>query len=388
MKKTVLALAATSLFSGLAHAQSSVTLYGIIDEGFDYTSNSAGHASYQLVNGMAQGSRWGLRGAEDLGGGLKAVFWLENGFNVNTGTLGQGGLGFGRQASVGLSSNRYGTFTVGRQYDSLFSTYLGPTTANGNWGGLLLAHPYDNDNTDGTFRNNNSVKYDSPNIGGFQIGGTYGFSNGTDFADNNSYSIGAKYTNGGLLVAAAYLRAESPGENSTGAIPPSGSADFVSKGLQIFGGGVNYTFGKATLGFVYTNSLINQPAATATSVYIGTIAGPGGGIINSLRFQNFEVNFRYLVTPSFFIGGQYVYTTEKMSATNLVASPKINLLGLMVDYSLSKRTDVYLQSAYERVSGDKTGTVLDHAYITTTAGGGLSSSANQLAVRIAVRHRF
>jgi predicted porin len=388
MKKTFLALAAITLFAGSAHAQSSVTLYGIIDEGFDYTSNSAGHGAYQLVNGMAQGSRWGLRGAEDLGDGLKAIFWLENGFNVNTGTLGQGGLEFGRQASVGISSNRYGTVTVGRQYDSLFSIYLGPTTANGNWGGLLLAHPYDNDNTDGTFRINNAVKYDSPNLAGFQAGGTYGFSNGTNFADNRSYSIGAKYARAGLLVAAAYLRADNPGMNSTGAIPPTGSADFVSTGLQVFGGGVNYTFGNTTLGFVYTNSAINRPAATGTSVYIGAIARPGGGTINSLKFQNFELNARYFLSPAFFVGGQYVYTMEKMSATNREANVKINLLGLMADYFLSKQTDVYLQGAYERVSGDKTGTVLDNAYITTTAGGGLSSSANQLAVRIGLRHRF
>jgi GBP family porin len=106
MKKSLLALAALSTFAGMAHAQSTVTLYGIADAGILYTNNvgtSAKHgALWQVASGNESGSRWGLTGAEDLGGGLKAIFKLENGFNVNNGTLGQGGREFGRQAYVGL----------------------------------------------------------------------------------------------------------------------------------------------------------------------------------------------------------------------------------------------------------------------------------------------
>src|SRR5471030_3382439 len=109
MKKTYLALTAMGAFS-VAHAQSSVTLYGIIDEGINYASNSGGHTLYNLSSGVLQGSRFGLRGKEDLGSGLSAVFVLENGFDVNTGKLGQGGLMFGRQAWTGLSSDQ-GTLT-------------------------------------------------------------------------------------------------------------------------------------------------------------------------------------------------------------------------------------------------------------------------------------
>lgn len=84
-------------FAAPAFAQTSVTLYGVIDEGFDYTNNVLGSHNYALQSGLAQGSRWGLKGAEDLGGGLRAIFQLENGFNVNNGRLLQGGLEFGRQ---------------------------------------------------------------------------------------------------------------------------------------------------------------------------------------------------------------------------------------------------------------------------------------------------
>ena len=124
MKKSLLALVALGAFAGAAHAQSSVTLYGIIDEGFIFNNNAKGGHLYGLSSGVMQGSRFGLRGTEDLGGGLKAIFVLENGFDVNSGRLGQGGLMFGRQAYVGLSS-QFGTVTLGRQYDSVVD-YVGP----------------------------------------------------------------------------------------------------------------------------------------------------------------------------------------------------------------------------------------------------------------------
>src|SRR5689334_25129546 len=181
MKKSLLALAAMGAFAGVAHAQSSVTLYGIIDEGFNYTSNvqtaagagRSGQHLYNLSSGVLQGSRWGLRGTEDLGGGLKAVFVLESGFDVNSGKSGQGGALFGRQAYVGLSS-QFGTVTLGRQYDSVVD-YVGPLEAGDQWGGYIAAHPGDIDNFNNAYRTNNTVKYTSADYGGLKFGGTYSF---------------------------------------------------------------------------------------------------------------------------------------------------------------------------------------------------------------------
>src|ERR1700731_4789963 len=102
MKKLVLAAAIGGTLAVPAYAQSTVTLYGIIDTGITYVNNTGKGAVVAMQSGVEQGSRWGLKGSEDLGGGLKTVFQLENGFNVNTGKLGQGGLEFGRQAYVGL----------------------------------------------------------------------------------------------------------------------------------------------------------------------------------------------------------------------------------------------------------------------------------------------
>lgn len=382
MKKSLLAAAVLSTLYGFAHAQSSVTLYGLIDEGLDYTNNVGGKHLYELQSGYAQGSRWGLKGTEDLGGGLAAVFQIENGFNVNNGKLGQGGLEFGRQAYVGLSKSGVGTLTFGRQYDSLVD-YLAQTTANGNWAGYLLSHPYDNDNTDNSFRVNNTVKYASPDFAGFQFGGTYSFSNSTGFANNRQYSVGGQYSHGGLLLAAAYLQADNPSATSGGAINNGGDENFLATRLRVFGGGINYTFGPATAGFVYTNTSLKQPLSTT---YISGSILPATGTLNALKFQNFEVNFKYQFTPALYAGAQYVYTVENFETSLGNAKPKIHSVGLMADYNLSKRTDVYLQGAYQHVAGDKTRTALDEAFVPGAADA--SSNSSQLVVRAAIRHKF
>src|SRR5690606_19947579 len=110
MKKTLLAAALLAGFAGAAQAETSVTLYGIIDTGIGYnkvdipgTATTAGykHSRVGMINGVQSGSRWGLRGTEDLGDGLRAVFTLESGFDSSDGDQAQGGRLFGRQATIG-----------------------------------------------------------------------------------------------------------------------------------------------------------------------------------------------------------------------------------------------------------------------------------------------
>uniref|UniRef100_UPI00398C5F68 porin n=1 Tax=Salmonella enterica TaxID=28901 RepID=UPI00398C5F68 len=110
-----------------AWAQSNVTLYGLADANIEYATNlpnaAVGGSSGRRVamqSGGQSGSRWGLRGVEDLGSGLSALFVLESGFGVNDGKLQQGGRLFGRQAFVGLKITDAGQFTFGRQYTTLF----------------------------------------------------------------------------------------------------------------------------------------------------------------------------------------------------------------------------------------------------------------------------
>nr|WP_175802160.1 porin [Burkholderia anthina] len=381
MKRKILACTILSAIAAPAIAQSTVTLYGLIDEGFNYTNNVSGKKVYELQSGFVQGSRWGLKGAEDLGAGTKAVFQLENGFDVNSGRLGQGGLMFGRQAYVGIASDRFGTVTLGRQYDSVVD-FLAQTTANGSWGGYLFSHPYDNDNTDNSFRVNNTVKYTSPTIAGLQFGGTYSFSNGTGFANNRQFSAGVQYVLGDLLLAAAYLQADHPSSTAAGAITNAGDENFLADRLRIFGAGASYTFGKANVGISYTNTYIANPLSSG---YVGAIT-PSAGTLSSLRFQNVEINGKYQFTPAFFVGAMYAYTRADFNATGGKQHPNYQSAGLMADYFLSKRTDVYVQGAYQHVGGDRTGTVLDVAYV--PGADGVSSGSNQIVARVALRHKF
>jgi predicted porin len=107
MKKIALSTLSLALISaaGAAHAQSSVTLYGIIDTSITYVNHAVGNKNLWSVSntnsGDLSGTRWGLKGKEDLGGGLAAIFQLENGFDPGNGKLNQGGRIFGRQAFVG-----------------------------------------------------------------------------------------------------------------------------------------------------------------------------------------------------------------------------------------------------------------------------------------------
>jgi GBP family porin len=386
MKKTLTVAALTGLCATAAHAQSSVTLYGLIDASLTYTSNqrvaagsTTGHSNWQATDGSVNKSRWGLRGAEDLGGGLKAIFTLENGFNVFNGNLGQNGREFGRQAFVGLAGEQLGAVTLGRQYDSMVD-YLGPLALTGTqYGGTEFAHPFDNDNLNNSFRVNNSVKYQSPNFAGLKFGALYGFSNQAGgFSNNRAYSFGASYNYGPLNFAAAYLQLNNsvtgPAITNTGGAV-AGDGPFVANRQRTWGAGLNYIFGPATAGFVFTQTRLNQTFAITSTGFTTPIALTGG----DFRFNNYEVNGRYLLTPALSLAGAYTYTDAKYQGV----SPKWHQFNLQAAYALSKRTDVYVQGVYQKVNG---------------AGGlgvgaginGLAQSATdkQVAVSAGVRHRF
>ncbi|MBT2794946.1 MULTISPECIES: porin [Paraburkholderia] len=391
MKKSLLALAALGAFAGVAHAQSSVTLYGIIDEGFNINTNAGGKHLYNLSSGVMQGSRFGLRGTEDLGGGLKALFVLENGFDVNNGKLGQGGLMFGRQAYVGLSS-QFGTVTLGRQYDSVVD-YVGPLEAGDQWGGYIAAHPGDIDNFNNAYRTNNTVKYTSVDYGGLKFGGTYSFGGiAGNVTSNQIWSLGAGYNNGPLVLGVGYLNARTPaasgglfnnGGTTTTAAAFAATASPVYAGYtsantyQVIGAGGAYTFGAATVGLTYSNIRFANLGASFASPFKG----------QSVTFNNAEINFKYQLTPALLVGAAYDYTRGADIAGASRAQYHQGAIG--VDYFLSKRTDVYVMGVYQHALGD-TLTAAGGVARATASINGLSGSQNQnqLAARVGIRHKF
>ncbi|SAK78008.1 porin [Caballeronia calidae] len=382
MKKNLIVTAIAALaasFATAASAQSSVTLYGLVDAGLTYVNNVQNHtgegekaSSWGVTSGNLNMSRWGLRGAEDLGGGMKAIFTLENGFNLANGQT-VGGNGFGRQAFVGLSTND-GTLTLGHQTDSV-TDYLGPLSATGTWGGTYFALPGNLDNLNGdAFRENNSVKFQSANYAGFSFSGLYGFSNAAgSFAANRAYSIGAGYTNGGLKFGAAYMQANGIGSNNVGAITADPYATIGSRIGDIrqrtFGAGGSYAMGPATVGLLWTQTRQDSNTFNAAS-----------NIVN-----NYEVNGRYAVTPALSVGAAYTFTNAKFNDTFEPTRVRYLQFGLQTDYALSKRTDIYAEGVMQIASGLPAG---QYPVAGISGAGDVSSSSRQVLLSTGIRHRF
>ncbi|WP_250534697.1 porin [Caballeronia sp. AZ10_KS36] len=387
MKKSLLALAALGVFAGAAHAQSSVTLYGIIDAGFAYSNNVNGQKLYSMSSGNVQGSRWGLRGTEDLGGGLKALFVLENGFNVFNGRLAQGGSEFGRQAYVGLSTAQFGTVTLGRQYDSVVD-FTGAFEVGSQWATYYGAHPGDLDNMNNSNRVNNAIKFTSANYAGFTFGGLYSLGgNAGQFNRNQIWSVGLGYSQGPLQLGAGYLNVKDPNYSFFGNTPASSTTGSNMGGSRVYSGyasahtqqvisaGAAYTFGAATVGATYSNTQFKDVGREA-----GTGLNPAGYTGGTGKFHNAEINFKYQLTPALLVGAAYDYTKGYG-----LGNAKYHQGMLGADYFLSKRTDVYIDGVYQHASGtDST----RGAAVANINGLSPSSTSNQVAALVGIRHKF
>jgi predicted porin len=372
-------LAGALLFAtAVAHAQSSVTLFGVLDEGINYTSNAGGHSAWQMSGVDMVTSRWGVKGSEDLGDGLHAIFDLESGFMPENGQAYYGGRLFGYQSYVGLQSDTFGTLTFGRQLDTVSDT-IGLMTANGYWGGFLFSHPLDNDNTDATFHANNAVKFTSSEYGGVTATALYGFSNQAGaFAGNRMLGAGLKYSYSTFTVGAVYESVSNPGTTSAGAVA-SDDVNFVASNQKIYGIGASYGVGDATLGLVYTHVNVERPVS---SVYTGDLGASNA----RLRFDNVEFNAKYDIQPDVSVAAMYTYTMAHLKQGGVEHAMHWNQFGLMAQYLLSKRTNVYTQVVYQTLSAGNTGTSLDTAFIPGAAGA--SSNAHQAVARIGMTHSF
>ncbi|MFJ5381546.1 porin, partial [Cupriavidus sp. CER94] len=200
MKKSLLALAVGSLCAGSAFAQSSVTLYGIVDQSVRFQTNAdaGNHSQTQVTNGAITNSRWGLKGSEALGNNLKAIFQLENGFDPDTGRANQGGRLFGRQAYVGLSGD-FGAVKLGRQYTEGFNLF-------GDFDPLTIGN-YDNNAWPfflTQFRSDNVVSY-SGSFSGLNVGASYGFGEQAGSMTKGQYwGTRASYDIGPFGIGAVY----------------------------------------------------------------------------------------------------------------------------------------------------------------------------------------
>lgn len=376
VKLASLALTASAVaVPALVHAQSSVTLYGIIDGGVTYVNNSGGGRVFKFDDGISYGNRFGFKGSEDLGGGLKAVFVLENGFHLGTGKFAQGGAEFGRQAYVGLAS-QYGTVTLGDQLDlteEMVEAYNISSYASG-----YAIHQGDFDRMNGD-RLPNSVKYMSPDLKGLTFGGLYSFGNQAgDFHQNSAYSVGAHYAHGDFTIGTAYTRLNNP--NGIYAFDP-----YAMIGTKTFLGQTVATVNPATgaVTDLYGSTAFNVDSQRAfgigTSYQIGKVFLAGNYTYTNIRgygrsshMQVGEGGASYNFTPSLALYGGYQYTSFEGN--------KWNMGSIGLHYLLSKRTDVYVSGDYLRASNG-VNAVIGYSFTPST-------SNTQSDLRLGLRHSF
>ncbi|WP_050454551.1 porin [Candidatus Burkholderia verschuerenii] len=339
-----LLMSGVSLGAICAHAQSSVTLYGAVDDAFVYANNQKGHANVYLRQGNLAASKWGLRGSEDIGGGSRVIFDLQNGFDPNTGALSASSQIFNRQAYMGLQNPAYGTFTMGRQYTPYY-LFVGPLASSSWLTGATGAHPGDIDGLDTTIRINNALVYTSPDWHGLQASGMYALGGiAGAMGKGQTLSAGVRYATGPLNLAMGYLRMDNA-QKTTGFDPTStGSfgtsslnAGYVSaKTLQHIAAAADYTIGNLMMGLTYSNV---QYVAGGRSIFRDTAI-----------FNTVAALMTYRFTPDFDIGAAFADTMAS-KANGINSAARYQQYSLKEAYHLSKRTTLYALQAYQHANG-------------------------------------
>lgn len=324
MKKSLLALAVLGAFAGAASAQTSITIYGVVDAGYQFekdTPGTGGEKLHRLRSGQQSGSRLGFKGTEDLGGGLQGIFTLENGFNVDDGMMGQGNRLFGRQAWVGLNGG-FGSVKLGRQQTPLyyalnavdpFGINLAGNAQNFFGYGLYALDPLS--------RTDNTLSYSTPNFGGFSGTVAYGF--GEEPGDRNvrrQVAAGLAFANGPLNVQFAYHDANNASFSAanaglTAALGTTTAA--TGSDLRTAFIGATFDFGVAKAHAAFADS----KAETATEIdnrnlMLGVSAPVGPGTVMASYNRNDVRDIDEGVTDHYAIG----YSHAVSKRTNLYTS--------------------------------------------------------------------
>ena len=347
MKKRLIALTALVLVSGMATAQSSVTVYGNIDIGVLTQNNApAGGSSTSIANGGISPSIWGFRGSEDLGNGLKATFNLEGHFYADTGASDP--RLFRRQSNVGFSSASLGTLTLGNQYSPAILAFAAtdPRGLRENFSGLYswaynsgALTPGNNGNNDVGVFLQNAVSY-SNTLGPVGLAAAYSVSENKGAV----YSLGATYT-GPVTLSAAYQSTNLPNTSE--------------RMSTIYTVGAGYTVGAFTGKLNYLRG-DNKNAALVETSRVGVT---GVGIDWKTASNN-------TVTAAAYFGKDKNNSADKTST-----------LILSDEYALSKRTTLYGQLVFANANAGAT-------LRTTMVAGGTAADKTTSLLNIGIKHSF
>lgn len=347
MKLKLIAGAILTLASGVAAAQSAVTVYGILDAGILTRNHApAGSASTSMASSGISPSIWGFRGSEDLGGGLKANFNLEGHFYTDTGT--SDARLFRRQSNVGLSGG-FGTVTLGNMYSPAILAFAAtdPRGLRENFSGLYswaynsgaLTAGNNGNNDVGVFVQN-AVAY-SNTFGPVGIAGAYSISE----KKGAVYSLGVTYT-GPVSLSAAYQSTNAPN-----------TSDRMS---TIYTVGAGYTMGAFTGKVNYLRG-VNKDSATLAETSKVDVFGLG-------------VDWKTAANNSV-IAAVY-YGKDKNNSAD-----KTTTLLLSDEYALSKRTTLYGQLAYAKANSGA-------SLLTTVVAGGTAADTNTALFNVGIKHAF
>ncbi len=398
MKKTLLAAALLAGFAGAASAQSSVTLYGLIDMGIGYQTINGGtdaqnQTHFGMYNGVQNGSRWGLRGVEDMGNGNRATFVLESGFDSANGSSGQSGRLFGRASWLGLENNSWGYVRMGRQYNfaSDYLTPIDPFLA-----GFGTANMGQSFGAMNTTRYSNMLKYQTPVWNGFKAGIGYSFAPQLEafYADSvggrntlvngsgNSYNfdtmnntraltLGATYANGPLTIAASYDQIN-PNSNV------NATSNSASPKQWILGGMYDFKAVKVSAAYSQTRGgLLNPQSATgyagggSGAINGGTWGGGATGVLfaDGAGYNSYLVGLTAPINASSKVFGSWQMAQPNGNIQDLVNAVNQNVYAIGYQYDFTKRTNVYASVAYLN-------------------GVGFLSGVNTTQIFTGVRHQF
>ena len=359
MKKSLIALAVLAA-SGAAMAQSSVTLYGVADAGVTYLNGADNWSGVTSGNNLT--SRLGFRGTEDLGGGLKANFVLEGGFNLDAGDGKSGGatgtgFEFKRRSTVGLSGG-FGEVRMGREltaaynatarYDVFGSVGIGQSRL---WADGAIADPINNVNANAgavttNQRISNALTYVSPDFSGFKFGLNYGFGETTASNSDSGYlGAGLTYDNGPLSLGLGLERLN------------NGANSVAASDIDAWSLGGSYDFGVAKLLAGYRQSTVDIATVEnkRNGYYLAATAPVGAGTVR-VSYNRYE---------------------NELGAG---AKAKADQFAVGYVYGLSKRTSVYGTYAYIKNK--------DGANLYNLGAGGLKTNGSQQGVQVGVSHAF
>jgi len=355
MKRTAIVCAALALTAAGVHAQSSATIYGILDTGVEYISKvptAGGSDSLVRMNtGGIAPPIWGFKGSEDLGDGLKAFFNLEGDYGSDTGAARFSTLGiFGRQANVGLIGG-FGTVTLGRQYSPALIAEFGtdPRGYKESYSSLLVyalnQAPAGNEQTGNSFLGifiGNSISY-SNTFGPVTARIGYGFGEvAGDTSANRTVSLGLTY-DGPVVGSFSYQQIKGNGEAET----------------QRYGLGIAVPLGDFTAKALFAHA-VGDDAAGA----------------RAFETDNYAIGVDYRWNPANTANLSYYYGKDKLAGGGNTKS-----LVLSNDYALSKRTTLYAQLVHVDVGAT--------ASVRTQITGGLTPAGEKAAIAgVGIKHAF